>query len=54
MSTDNVIRKGSDKLGPERLDIFALGKDFGVWHKAWAQRWHPSQTGWEPLNGSFL
>jgi len=31
-----------------------LGKDFGVWHKAWAQRWHPSQTGWEPLNGSFL
>jgi len=39
MSTDNVIRKGSDKLGPERLDIFALGKDFGVWHKAWAQRW---------------
>ena len=39
---------------PDRLDIFALGKDFGMWHKAWAQQWHPSTTGWEPLNGSFL
>jgi hypothetical protein len=27
MSTGNVIRKASDKFY------------FGVWHKAWAQRW---------------
>ena len=40
--------------GPERLDIFALGLDSAMWHKAWAQGWFPGQTGWEPLGGGFL
>ena len=39
--------------GPDRLDIFALGKDFGVYHKAWAQQWFPSQLGWEGIGGGF-
>jgi hypothetical protein len=40
--------------GTGRLDVFTLGKDASVWHKAWAQRWHPSETGWEALGGGFV
>jgi hypothetical protein len=39
--------------GPERLDIFALGTDNQMFHKAWARQWSPSQTGWEALGGEF-
>jgi hypothetical protein len=40
--------------GPNRLDIFALGRDDQMFHKAWAEgRWHPSPTTWEPLGGLF-
>jgi len=31
--------------GPDRLDIFALGLDSQMFHRAWAQHWSPSQTG---------
>jgi hypothetical protein len=40
-----------ESWGPDRLDIFALGKDFDVWHKAWAQGWFPSQMDWELIGG---
>ncbi|MFP2924942.1 trypsin-like peptidase domain-containing protein [Pyxidicoccus sp. 3LG] len=37
-----------------RLDIFGLGTDRQMFHKAWGgSAWHPSQTGWEPLGGVF-
>ena len=39
--------------GPDRLDIFALGKDFSVRHKTWAFQWLPSQLGWEDIGGAF-
>ena len=39
--------------GPNRIDIFALGTDDQMFHKAWAQGWFPSQEGWEALGGRF-
>ena len=38
--------------GPNRLDIFGLGQDHGMYHKWWdGSTWGPS--GWEPLGGIF-
>jgi hypothetical protein len=40
--------------GSNRLDIFGLGTDHQMFHKAWTgSAWAPSQTGWEPLGGIF-
>src|SRR5580700_1583818 len=37
-----------------RLDIFGLGKDNQMYHKAWnGQSWEPSLTDWQPLGGTF-
>ena len=39
---------------PNRLDIFGLGTDNGMYHKAWdGSRWAPSMTDWESLGGTF-
>ena len=41
--------------GPERLDIFAVGTDRQMLHRAWSPgstAWHP-QDDWEPMGGSF-
>ncbi|HKQ92216.1 MAG TPA: hypothetical protein VJZ77_16270, partial [Blastocatellia bacterium] len=35
-----------------RLDIFGVGLDKAMYHKAWANAWYPS-TGWEPHGGGF-
>jgi hypothetical protein len=38
----------------DRLDIFGLGVDRQMYHKAWnASQWLPSRTDWEPLGGTF-
>ena len=39
--------------GANRLDIFALGTDDQMYHKAWNGAWFPSATGWEALGGKF-
>ena len=40
--------------GNNRLDIFALGTNNSMFHKAWdGSAWRPSPTGWEPLGGVF-
>jgi hypothetical protein len=40
--------------GPNRLDVFGLGTDNQVYHKAWVgNAWNPSAAGWEPLVGAF-
>ncbi|MBU2666629.1 matrixin family metalloprotease [Actinoplanes bogorensis] len=40
--------------GPNRLDIFGLGTDRGMFHKAWTgNAWAPSPDGWEGLGGIF-
>jgi Repeat of unknown function (DUF346) len=40
--------------GANRLDVFAQhGPDRSLQHKWWDGSWHPSQTDWEPLGGSF-
>ena len=39
--------------GSNRLDIFALGTNNEMFHKAWDGAWHPSLTGWEALGGVF-
>jgi hypothetical protein len=40
--------------GPNRLDIFGLGTDNQMYHKAWTgTAWAPSAGGWEPLGGVF-
>jgi hypothetical protein len=40
--------------GPNRLDIFGLGTDSQMFHKAWdGSAWYPSPTDWEPLGGIF-
>ena len=39
---------------PDRLDIFGLGTDNQMFHKAWdGSNWRPSPTDWEPLGGIF-
>jgi len=39
--------------GRNRLDIFGLGTNSSMYHKAWDGRWHPSPTDWEHLGGTF-
>ena len=40
--------------GANRLDIFGLGADSAMYHKAWTgSAWLPSDTGWEELGGKF-
>ncbi len=40
--------------GVNRLDVFALGTDNSMYHKAWDGRaWQPSMTNWEALGGTF-
>src|SRR5258705_13008722 len=40
--------------GVNRLDIFGLGMDNQMYHKAWdGAQWQPSVTDWEPLGGVF-
>ena len=40
--------------GANRLDIFGLGTDNSMYHKAWdGSHWRPSQTDWEGLGGVF-
>jgi hypothetical protein len=40
--------------GPDRLDIFGVGADSAMYHKAWGgATWHPSPSDWERLGGSF-
>jgi hypothetical protein len=37
-----------------RLDIFGLGDDRQMFHKAFdGRQWLPSPTGWEALGGKF-
>lgn len=36
-----------------RLDLFGLGTDKGMYHKAWENSWFPSTTDWEALSGVF-
>jgi hypothetical protein len=39
--------------GPNKIDVFVVGTDKGVYHKAWdGHDWWPSRTGnWHPLGG---
>ncbi|KAH7122343.1 hypothetical protein B0J11DRAFT_463994 [Dendryphion nanum] len=39
--------------GAGRIDIFGLGTNNQMLHKAWDGSWHPSQTSWEALGGIF-
>ena len=40
--------------GANRLDIFGLGTDNQMYHKAWdGSAWRPSPKDWEPLGGVF-
>jgi hypothetical protein len=36
-----------------RLDIFGLGTDKGMYHQAWDHGWWPSVSGWAALGGRF-
>ena len=48
----NVISVAS--WGANRLDIFGLGGDNQMYHKAWdGNNWWPSLTDWEALGGFF-
>ncbi|HTG16557.1 MAG TPA: hypothetical protein VK747_15015 [Blastocatellia bacterium] len=49
-----VIGEWVTSWGNNRLDIFGLGTDNQMFHKAWdGAAWRPSLTGWEPLGGVF-
>src|SRR5438132_11528840 len=46
---------GVASWGPNRLDIFGLGTNNGMYHKAWTgSQWAPSPTNWEYLGGVFI
>lgn len=55
VSADNLKKNaiGIESWGGNRLDIFGLGADNGMLHKAWTGTWYPSQTDWENLGGVF-
>ena len=39
-------------MGPNRLDVFAIGTDSALYHKWWdGNAWGPSVTGWEAMGG---
>src|SRR5262249_29785783 len=39
--------------GPNALDVFGIGADGGIWHKAWrgGPDWNPAGMDWEALGG---
>ena len=40
--------------GPDRIDLFAVGIDNALYHKAWdSSAWLPSPTTWERLGGTW-
>ena len=39
--------------GPNRLDLFGVGTDGAMYHKAWDGVWRPSPSGWEHMGGIF-
>ena len=40
--------------GPGRLDIFGIGLDGAMYHKAWDDNgWYPSQNDWRPHGSMF-
>jgi hypothetical protein len=40
--------------GPNRLDLFAVGKNHEMYRKSWdGAQWTPSPTDWESLGGTF-
>ena len=39
--------------GPKRVDLFGVGTDGAMYHKAWDGIWRPSPSGWEYLGGAF-
>jgi hypothetical protein len=48
----STARRWSSLGGANRLDVFGLGTDDGMYHKAWnGSNWSPS---WESLGGTFL
>src|SRR5262249_51703383 len=50
-----ISRLSVSAWGPNRLDVFALGLDGAVYHKAWnGSVWQPSPSGWESLGGGFI
>lgn len=52
--TKEVFQKSFDGRGPGRIDLFAVGTNQIMFHKFFDNgQWHPSQTGWESLGGSF-
>jgi hypothetical protein len=52
--TFRFIGKPVVSWGANRLDIFGLGTDNQMYHKAWdGSNWQPSVTGWEALGGVF-
>src|SRR5450756_3257355 len=48
-----TIAIASESWAVNRLDIFGLGTNNSMFHKAWANAWFPSQAGWEALGGVF-
>ncbi len=39
--------------GPSRVDLFGVGTNGAMYHKAWDEIWRPSPGGWEHLGGIF-
>jgi hypothetical protein len=52
--TSTELGKWVTAWSQNRLDIFSLGTDGAMWHKAWdGSAWQPSGLGWERLGGVF-
>ncbi len=39
--------------GPNRLDLFGVGTNGAMYHKAWNGIWRPSSSGWQHMGGIF-
>jgi len=50
---DDRLGLAAASWGPNRLDLFGVGTDGAMYHKAWDGIWRPSPSGWEHLGGIF-
>jgi len=54
LRVNSPVNKSVASWCPNRLDIFGLGTDHAMYHKAWnGSAWLPSRIGWEGLGGIF-
>lgn len=51
--TTRRVAVAAASRGKGILDVLGLGNDSQMYHKAWENRWFPSDVDWEAIGGEF-